>query len=101
MKSLNEFLADKTAGRLAGQIVCADDLRMSVQASRTHYCSPREDEGPWSEVEVGFPSQRVEELMPYAEDADKPTETVYAWVPIEVVEAVIAAHGGSEQLEGE
>ena len=32
--------------------------------------------------------------MEYAEDADNPTGTVYGWVPVEVVDAVIAAHGG-------
>lgn len=77
----------------AKAIKCADGLRLSVQASAGHYCEPREDFGPWSMVEVGFPSERVEDLMPYAETPSDPTNTVYGWVPVEVVERVIEAHG--------
>lgn len=76
------------------RVVCADGFSLSVQASGGHYCSPREDRGPWWRVEVGYPSERVEALMPYAEDPAEPTETVYGYVPVEIVDAVIAAHGG-------
>ena len=41
---------------LADSIICADGENLSVQASRTHYCVPRTDQGPYTEVEVGFPS---------------------------------------------
>lgn len=75
-------------------IRCADGLEMSVQASTTHYCSPRNGVGPWVTVEVGFPSERIEELMEYAENPDEPTKTVYGWVPVEVVERIVEAHGG-------
>ena len=33
-------------------------------------------------------------LMPYAEEPGKPTKTIYAFVPVSVVEKVIAKHGG-------
>lgn len=79
---------------LAEAVECADGLRMSVQASRTHYCTPREDTGPWLCVEVDFPTSCVEALMPYAESPDDPTGTVYGYVPIEIVASVIEAHGG-------
>jgi hypothetical protein len=80
--------------RQVAPITCADGLSLSVQASQTHYCAPRDSIGPWTEVEIGYPSQRVEELLAYAENSDDPTETVYAYVPVEVVEAVIEKHGG-------
>lgn len=80
--------------RQVKSIVCADGLRISVQASNTHYCTPRNGVGPWVAVEVGFPSERVEEFMEYAEEPERPTDTVYGWVPVEVVEAVVNAHGG-------
>ena len=32
--------------------------------------------------------------MRYCEDPETPTETVYGYVPIELVETLIAAHGG-------
>lgn len=75
-------------------LVCSDGFQMSVQASRTHYCAPRDNQGPWCAVEIGFPSARDEKLMPFAEDPEKPTETVYSYVPIDVVAAVVEAHGG-------
>lgn len=81
-----------TAIRLS--VICADGFCMSVQASEGHYCRPRDNFGPYSAVEVGYPSEAVPELMEYAEDADNPTSTVYGYVPVEVVEAVLTAHGG-------
>jgi hypothetical protein len=80
--------------RFMRPVRCADGLEFSMQASSGHYCSPRRDLGPWTEVEIGFPSQRVEEFMEYAEDPSKPTKTVYGWVPAHVVAAVVEAHGG-------
>lgn len=77
------------------EIACADGLRMSVQTSYSHYCQPRDSMGPWWAVEVGFPSQRIEELMPYIDgENSEPTDTVYGYVPITLVGEIVAAHGG-------
>ena len=35
--------------------------------------------------------------MPHVEDASKPTDTVYGYVPIEVIEQVITKHGGLDE----
>jgi hypothetical protein len=86
-------LSDRTL-RFRQPIRCIDGLSFSAQANSTAYCAPRNDDGPWTEVEVGFPSQRVEALMGYAEDSDRPTQTVYGWVPVEVVEKIVNDHGG-------
>ena len=67
---------------------------MSVQAGMYHYCSPQNDVGPWTTVEVGFPSKIEPILWEYAEEPGKWTDTVYPKVPIEVVAAVIEVHGG-------
>ena len=75
-------------------IVCADGMTLSVQASSGHYCTPREDDGPYSSVEVGYPSEAVPELLVYAESPETPTGTIYGYVPVELVDAAIAAHGG-------
>ena len=83
--------------KLLKQVVCKDGTTISVQASQNHYCSPRNDYGPWYAVEVGFPSVCPEpwaEWATYCEDKDKPTETVYGWVPVSVVEQFVEAHGG-------
>ncbi len=78
------------------RVTCADGFSMSIQAGEYLYSTPRLNllSGDYTAVEVGFPSAREEALMPFAEDADTPTSTVYGYVPVEIVEAVIAAHGG-------
>ena len=75
-------------------IECADGFTMSVQASETNYSMPRTDTGPYVEAEVGFPSERESLLMRYAEDSKQPTNTVYGYVPRQVIINVIAKHGG-------
>jgi hypothetical protein len=76
------------------EVRCDDGFRMSVQASETHYCSPRDNIGPYTSVEVGYPSLYDLHLIKYAEDPDDPTSTVYGWVPEYVIRMVIDAHGG-------
>jgi hypothetical protein len=85
--------------RMIPKIICADGFRMSVQATHTHYCSPREDEcSYYSEVEVGFPSAKEETLMPYCENPNTPTDTVYGYVPVEIINAIVDAHGGRVEV---
>lgn len=80
----------------APRITCKDGFNLSVQASKTHCCCPRDNSGPYTEVEVGYPTAMPHNIMQYCEDLDEPTRTVYAFVPIEKVEALIALHGGSD-----
>jgi len=81
-------------------VVCADGFTMSVQANGGAYCSPRvEGAKRYDTVEIGFPSERDDLLMRYCEEREKPTETVYAYVPVWVVSLVLAKHGGI--VEGE
>ena len=75
-------------------VVCNDGFSMSVQASRTHYCDPKDDVGPYTHVEVGMPSAYDFYLQRYAEDPDNPTGTVYGWVPADTITMCIDAHGG-------
>ena len=79
---------------IAKRIVCVDGFSISVQANEVAYCSPRENIGPWHKVEVGFPSDTPDLIMSYAECETSPTRTVYGYVPIELVEELIASHGG-------
>ncbi len=73
--------------------VCADGFSMSVQASQFHYCSPRNDSGPYSHVEVGFPSREEELLAPYVDGDEVMMGGVCGMVPVEVVFAVMMKHG--------
>lgn len=78
-------------------IKCANGVKLSVQASSYHYCSPRTDDGPYISVEVGFPSVVIPEFIRYAEEPNRPTETVYGRVPIELVAKIISNFGGFSQ----
>ena len=72
---------------------------ISIQASKTNYSNPRADIGPYTEVELGFPSAHEPLIIGYAEDPDNPTETVYGYVPAGVVQALSIKHGGIEEGE--
>ena len=81
-------------------VVCADGFNMSVQAHNGAYCEPRLDaQKKYTLVEIGFPSAKEPLIMPWCEDDQKPTETVYGYVPVDVVSNVIVKHGGL--VEGE
>ena len=75
-------------------ITCADGFTISVQATEHIYCSPRQNTGPWYEVECGFPSADVPELANYKDGNDADTDSVFGYVPVGIVEAVLAKHGG-------
>ena len=76
-------------------VVCADGFTMSVQAHAGAYCLPKMTGAPvYREVEVGFPSIEEPMLMEWVEEAHRPTDTVYGYVPVQVVTNVIAKHGG-------
>jgi len=75
------------------QIYCMDGFNMSVIDK---------DEMPFAycdkdSVEVGFPSEQEDWLMPFIEcERDHPTAAVYPYVPYEVVHEVIMKHGGKK-----
>ncbi len=103
------------------RVVCNDGFTISVQANECAYCTPRISQGladgklyfkgtfnfdrdvaygfidefiPYVEVELGYPSEVEEDLLPYAEDESDPTNTVYGYVPVEIVDSMIQRHGG-------
>lgn len=74
---------------------CRDGLQLSIQASSSHYSNPKSHIGPYESVEIGFPSEPIEELKDYTSD-----EEIYGWVPVELVEEVIEKHGGAARSFG-
>ena len=78
-------------------IRCVDGLELSIQAGRHHYSLWSEDGSVPEKVEIGYPSEQVAEILPFAEDPANPTETVYKYVPLQLVAQIIAAHGGIEE----
>jgi hypothetical protein len=82
------------------KVICADGFTMSVQANENAYCEPRRcNEETYALVEVGFPSVEETLLMPWAEDRRRPTDTVYGYVPVDIITTVIVKHGG--MVEGQ
>ena len=81
---------------LRTRIQCNDGFSISIQASACHYCRPRRTfEGPYTEVELGYPSCSEELLISFMEDdCCEPENTVYPYVPVVVVDRVIKKHGG-------
>ena len=83
------------------RIVCNDGFSVSVQASVHTYCTPRIDGADeYTSVELGFPSAEDKLIIEYAEDPDEPTETVYGYVPINIVVKLIEKHGGIVSTKG-
>lgn len=89
----------------ASRIECADGFNVSIQAGCANYCQPRQsffepdmDQGNFFEnytsFELGFPNMHDDLLAPYAEDESDPCNTVYGYVPKEIITAVIEKHGG-------
>lgn len=93
------------------RIICADGTSLSVQASGFHYCKPRVDDpvDGFTHKEVGFPRDKdgnsLTEKMParweeYAEKFDENDYSgVFAYVPVELIEDFIKAHGGERKGE--
>ena len=106
MDTINEYLkrtrkqvtlrSGYTYEEIRPRVICADGFEISVQASENHYCEPRVNGAEqYESVELGFPNMVEPDIIEYAEK-DCYTETVYGWVPVEVVNKVIEKHGGIE-----
>lgn len=86
--------------RLNNRIVCLDGASVSVQANQYAYCTPRDDSGPYWEVEAGFPSVTPpRSWLVYAENPENLLGTVYGYMPTAMIEEFISTHGG--MIEGE
>lgn len=71
-------------------LVCADGFSMSVQAGRAKFSTPAHDNADrYSHVEIAF-VDHCAALAPYGD----PDEGIYQYVPVDVVETLLAEHGG-------
>ncbi len=134
MTTLRDIIDSNYQGKLMPHIVCNDGTTLSVQTSHTHYCTPRTDHGPYSHVEVGYPSVRPTDswekyfdgkwqqlglvgtvkrivcdsksivyalknkrwryLRGLLSFVDNATDSVYGYVPVDLVQEFIDSHGG-------
>ena len=76
------------------RIVCGDGFSLSVQGGDYLYSLPRTNGWAFSAVEVGYPSEAEEELKRYADNLESFPDTIYGYVPIEIVRKIIDKHGG-------
>ncbi len=82
------------------RIQCADGASVSVQAGRYMYSTPRQDCGPYTHVEAGFPSVAPPNSWREYQDGNEDTlDTVWGYMPIALVREFIDAHGG--MVDGE
>ena len=77
-------------------VKCADGFTVSIQASNTHYCTPRFDLSfdSYAAYELGYPSENDDLIAAYADFPEKAPDTVYGYVPSGIVAALIDKHGG-------
>lgn len=77
------------------RLVLNDGMSLSVQVGEHLYCHPRSNVGPYTQVEIGFPSEPLPEpFLPYCEEPNRPTQTVYGYVPFDLVLFFIGSRGG-------
>jgi len=109
---INEYLRNKRDEQtlLAPSIECSDGFTLNVHAMWDAHCTPvippksslpqdrrvAKNAGPWSHVEICC---AAEPAFSAFEDHRSVSGVVYANVPVETVDSVIAAHGGISELE--
>jgi hypothetical protein len=89
-------------GKVRPRVELADGSSMSIQASKWHYCTPREDNlERYSTWEVGYVTGNVGPLAEYTENdganEDGEYDGVFPQVPTAVVVARINSRGGIAQ----
>ena len=84
-------------------VICNDDFEFSCQASYTHYSDPKGLANEYTQVEIGYPSLNDTLIAKYREDYGWEDECglsnpVYPYVPVKVVNELIAFHGGINEV---
>ena len=105
---MNTVNFDPKRLRCRARVVCQDGATVSIQAGGTHYCTPRDYDGPYTAVEAGFPSvappaswndykeqtgRYDTDTVEWIAEPDR-FDTVYGYLPVEHVVEFINAHGG-------
>ena len=95
MNRLSKFIELTATEGTRPRIELKSGLTMSIQGGKNSYSNPK---GNWNTdyttMEVGFPSEVVQELLQYAKDIDEPLDTVYAYVPVKVLVKIVQDNGG-------
>lgn len=99
MDYVNEYLAKskKLSGKNAVRAMYFKrGGAMSVQASESHYCSPKSDTGPYTSVEVLVMSPRLKVPKSFGKPRQKFEDgsRLFTFVQVSAVNAEIARRGG-------
>jgi len=75
--------------------VCKDGFIVSIQASEFSYCHPRRTADiDYCSFELGFPNMDVPELAEWKDGDGDDRQSVYGYVPVETIVALLEKHGG-------
>ena len=72
---------------------------ISVLASSSHYCEPRNDNGPYTKFELGYPSKDTklpQSLLKYQEQSSitDPYDNIFPYVPVRILMKLADMNGG-------
>lgn len=96
--TFRDFMIRCGSVRFRPEIVCADGFRMSVQGHEMTYSIPKEICGEFEAMEIGFPSEQEDLIMEFIDsDTQPPTQSVYGYIPIDLIEKVVEKHGGIDE----
>ena len=93
---LEEGCNKSNSFQFAKRLLLADGTSLSIQASDGHYSEPRKTTAysKYESFEIGFPSCEIAEIKQFAEDENDLTETVYPYVPKQIILDLIESRGG-------
>ena len=74
------------------RIVCKNGLSFSCQ---NHFGSYANE----NHFEIGFPSEKIDLLMPYADNSAEPTDDIYPYVPVKLIIKIINNNGGLGEIK--
>lgn len=76
-------------------VYCKDGYGISIQGGNSHnMCAPRFHCHVYLILELGYPTIDDPMLHDFAYDMKAPTKTFYPFIPMWIVEKLIADHGG-------
>lgn len=94
-KFLEKFKSEEHPVRQS--IELANGVTLSIQASMYHYCSPRENIGFYTSVEVAA-DRLIEDFQEYIDDDSDKNFVVYAYVSVGELDSYIKRSGGIIRL---
>lgn len=88
--------------RILKRVLLRNGVSLSIQASEYHNCIPKKNVNydKYTHFEGGFPSEAIPELMEYAEEPQDPCNSIYPYVPREVLSTIFNKYGVVGFVEG-